>query len=264
MLTLHNDSENEPLFPASFNNRLNPVGEEEDDDNQSTVVNVDTNNIQTDGRQILTASQSDESRQLLGATEFRTVDAARQWLKMERFRLKEDYLMHNGATITIRDRYIPDRLWRRYVFIILDLMSFNNFSAKTINMFIETWINSDNFGYITRRIKKFTKETWMLMWQMLLELVISLIEALPTVNVDAISALMNQVLGMIFVGSPEKILTGLENIQDMLDTGELWTASEHFYHLIHDIINEYSMNTTRDVDIDVIQFKRCHSVNFIR
>lgn len=135
---------------------------------------------------------------------------AREWIRMERSR---------------RARY-ESSTWKSYCNIIFGLLTISRVPPRVINRFISTWIVYENNNFIMRRMRGFNERSWKLMWQLLLELVISLIEAIPTVDKIAIGIVMMDAFDIVSFADPDKVISRLENIQDMVNSGEQWTASE--------------------------------------
>ena len=157
---------------------------------------------------------------------------ARDWIRMERIR---------------RARY-DSSSWRSYCNIIFDLLLVSRVSPRALNRFISTWIVHEDSNFIMGRMRRFNEQSWKLMWQLLLELVISLIEAIPMVDKIAIGIVMIDAFDIVSFADPDKVISRLENIQDMVNSGDQWTASEP---IASEPILGNTVNTSNDDDTEM-------------
>ena len=204
---LHSDSENEPLLPASLIGRLNPTVEEEED-NQSTVVNMGSDEEPDDHRRF--NHLTDATLNYINDVNIASTGQARDWIRRERNR---------------RARHDPSS-WRSYRDIIFDLLLVSRRLPRALNRFICNWMAQEDSNFIMRRMRRFSDQAWLLIWQLLLELTMSLIEAMPMVGKVAIGIVLNDAFDIVSFTDPDKVISRLENIQDMVNNGDQWTASE--------------------------------------
>ena len=225
-----NEPEEEPQMEYDEpNNEENP-SEEETQMDVDEMLMLNDDNREFIRNELYSIRWSEERRDLLGVRRISSTEDARKWIEMERSHLREKYRENNDwiARRSMRTASGPmlTRRWRRYIYIINDLLRVGGMSENVRIKFWETWIDQNNSDYWRRRLLQFRESQWIRMWQLILDIVISLVNISRDAGASVISILFMELLCDTLIKPPENIKNDLEMIQVMLREDQQWTASE--------------------------------------